>query len=220
MWPLGAASGGPAAIPAGDRWIPAGGGWGRGLRVTSGRFGDSVGARSSRQGGHAGGQGGAAAAAAGFRRGRLGEGYGRLGWLVYMQRKVLGVPTGEGSRRRSGAPWRPVAALGGPAHREVAVRGHGRRTYICNADAQAWDQWTDGGGGLGRRATGRRRLARRSEAGTASAGQGATRGGARRSRRLGAGATLGRREGGPREGVSRHGRRDGGGRARGGAGAR
>jgi hypothetical protein len=48
----------------------------------------------------------------------------------------------------------------------------------------------------------------------------AVRGGARRSRRLGAGAALGRREGGPREGASRHGRRDGGRRARGGAGAR
>jgi hypothetical protein len=96
-----------------------------------------------------------------------------------MQRKVLGVPTGEGSRRRSGAPWRTAAALGSPAHREVAVRGQGRRAYICNTDTPAGDQWIDRGGGLGRRAAGRRRLARRSEAGTASAGQGAARGGAR-----------------------------------------
>jgi hypothetical protein len=33
------------------------------------------------------------------------------------------VPTSEGSRRRSGAPRRPVVVLGAPAHREVAVRG-------------------------------------------------------------------------------------------------
>jgi hypothetical protein len=40
---LGAGSGGPAAIPAGDRQIPAGGGWGSGLWATRVRFGGSVG---------------------------------------------------------------------------------------------------------------------------------------------------------------------------------
>jgi hypothetical protein len=43
MWPSGAGSGGPAAIPAGDRRIPAGGGWGSGLWATRVRFGSSVG---------------------------------------------------------------------------------------------------------------------------------------------------------------------------------
>jgi hypothetical protein len=76
--PAGAGCSIPASSPPGL----ARGRRGRGLRVTSGRFGDSVRARSSRQGGHAGGQGGAAAAAAGFQQGRIGEGYGRLGWLV------------------------------------------------------------------------------------------------------------------------------------------
>jgi hypothetical protein len=42
MSPLGAASGGPAAIPAGDRRIPAGGGWGSGLGITGVRFGGLV----------------------------------------------------------------------------------------------------------------------------------------------------------------------------------
>jgi hypothetical protein len=38
MSPLGAASGGPAAIPAGDHRIPAGGGWGSGLGTLGARF--------------------------------------------------------------------------------------------------------------------------------------------------------------------------------------
>jgi hypothetical protein len=42
MWPSGAGSGGPAAIPAGDRQIPAGGGWG----VAYGLLGFDLGARS------------------------------------------------------------------------------------------------------------------------------------------------------------------------------
>jgi hypothetical protein len=40
--PWGAASGGPAAIPAGDRRMPAGGGWGSELGATRVRFGGSI----------------------------------------------------------------------------------------------------------------------------------------------------------------------------------
>jgi hypothetical protein len=56
MWPLGAASGSPAAIPAGDRWIPAWGGWGSELGPTRVRFGGSIVGEDLPEGGHAGGR--------------------------------------------------------------------------------------------------------------------------------------------------------------------
>jgi hypothetical protein len=56
MSPLGAASGGPAAIPAGDRRIPAGGGWGSELGPTRVRFGGSIVGEELPEGGHAGGR--------------------------------------------------------------------------------------------------------------------------------------------------------------------
>jgi hypothetical protein len=56
MWPLGAASGGPAAIPAGDRRIPARRGWGSELGPTRVRFGGSIVGEELPEGGHAGGQ--------------------------------------------------------------------------------------------------------------------------------------------------------------------
>jgi hypothetical protein len=56
MWPLGSASGGLAAIPAGDRRIPAGGGWGSELGPTRVRFGGSIVGEELPEGGHAGGR--------------------------------------------------------------------------------------------------------------------------------------------------------------------
>jgi hypothetical protein len=52
-----------------------------------------------------------------------------------MQGKGLGVPTGEGSRRRSGAPWRPVAALGGPVHRGRRCVGRSDGLYMRRGHA-------------------------------------------------------------------------------------
>jgi hypothetical protein len=52
----GAGSGGPAAIPAGDRRIPAGGGWGSGLGTSRVRFGGSIAGEELPEGGHAGGR--------------------------------------------------------------------------------------------------------------------------------------------------------------------
>jgi hypothetical protein len=73
-----------------------------------------------------------APAAAGANRGSALSGEGRLGkglraarWACVDAKEGVGVPTGEGSRRRSDAPRRPVAALGGPAHRGRRCVGRG-----------------------------------------------------------------------------------------------
>jgi hypothetical protein len=57
MYPLGAAGGGPAGNSGEGQRRSGRGRRGTGLRVASGWFGGSVGARSSREGGHAGGPG-------------------------------------------------------------------------------------------------------------------------------------------------------------------
>jgi hypothetical protein len=86
-----AAGGGPAGIPARARGRSSRGRRGKGLWVTSGWFGDSVGARSSREGGHAGGQGRWPPRLPVRARGRLGGAEKRAGEQLQAQGRVIGV---------------------------------------------------------------------------------------------------------------------------------
>jgi hypothetical protein len=95
-WPYairspGAAGGGLAGILARAGGRSGRGRRGKGLWVTSGRFGDSVGARSSREGGHAGGQGRWPPRLPVPARGRLGGAEKRAGEQLQAQGRVIGV---------------------------------------------------------------------------------------------------------------------------------
>jgi hypothetical protein len=115
-WPFairspGAAGGGPAGIPARAGGMSGRGRWGKGLWVTSGRFGDSVGARSSWEGGHTSGQGRWPPRLPVQARGRLGGAEKRAGEQLQAQGRVIGVSVGKKppvglDARRGGLSWR------------------------------------------------------------------------------------------------------------------
>jgi hypothetical protein len=104
MSPLGAASGGPAAIPAGDHQIPAGGGWGSGLGTTGTRFGRSVGGERAAGRGL---RGTAVRCAPGARLrralGRSSKGAARRGFRGVGRRGLGALETAEGTVARCGS---------------------------------------------------------------------------------------------------------------------
>jgi hypothetical protein len=117
----GAGSGGPAAIPAGDRRIPAGGGWGSGLGTSRVRFGGSIAGEELPEGGHAGGGG---------RRGCLSGEVGarlvvRKGWRA---RGETGEVAARLLWRAAGRSWQlAVAACLAPEEDTAGCGGSARR---------------------------------------------------------------------------------------------
>jgi hypothetical protein len=98
MWSSGARSGGPAAIPAGDRRIPAGGQQGNGLGPTRVRFGGVIGDEERPAVGRTGGWRGWPPRLPISGEGRFGGRRERAGEQRWVQGKAVGALAGGFSR--------------------------------------------------------------------------------------------------------------------------